>query len=105
MNYFLLGQMIGQMTAALILPIVWLVITRIVPPLRRQIALSYKIAMVLAWPSAFLNPRVTPNDSMTTPDLLLASLAATAILYLLMLRSKKRVASTWVPVSVNIVPL
>jgi drug/metabolite transporter (DMT)-like permease len=90
MNPAMAGYIVGAMLISLLLPIVWLLIARVIPSIRARVGLAYGIAMVLAWPTAFLRPQVDPGDPITSPDLLLGSLLGTAALYFLMLRAKKK---------------
>ena len=51
------GHVLGIFGLSLAFALVWLVISKIVPPLRERVGFSYGIAAVLAFVPSFITPR------------------------------------------------
>lgn len=53
----MVGNYIGTVLASLFLPLVWLIVARLVPPLRRSPGVANAVAVALAWFAAFASAR------------------------------------------------
>jgi hypothetical protein len=49
-----LGYMVGAFATSLLFAVVWLIICRIIPPLRKRIGVSYGVAIALAFVPSFV---------------------------------------------------
>lgn len=51
-----MGYVVGVFGLSLAFALIWLVISKIVPPLRERLGLSYAVAAVLAFVPSFISP-------------------------------------------------
>lgn len=82
-----MGMFIGAFVVSLLVAVVWLIITKFVPPLKRNPKLAYLIAMVLA-----VAIQLVQIAGVSVPGLL-GALACCGLLALQMKRAQAKLAS------------
>ncbi len=84
-----IGHFIGFFLGTLILPVVWLIICKVIPPLRRRPGVSYGIAIALAFlPSLGFIARSFPSQLVASE--LLVGLLCAALLFWQYTRAKAK---------------
>jgi multisubunit Na+/H+ antiporter MnhE subunit len=76
MNPVQLGNFTGQFVGSLLFAVVWLIICKAVPSLRKQLGVSYGVAVVFA----FVPPLVT-TDGLSIAGILAAGLCAVLLFW------------------------
>lgn len=79
-----LGMFIGALLVSLLVAVVWLIITKLIPPLKRNPKVAYGIAMALA-----VAIQLVQISGLSVPGLL-AALACCGVLFLQMKRALAR---------------
>lgn len=77
MSAGLIGYVFGQFIMFLLVAVVWLIITKLIPPLRRRPGVSYGVAMVLVVLLALTQIGVSSSLALTT----VAAIVCEALLF------------------------